>query len=103
MFISPKRVEQKTSLSVREQKRREKENRFPKSVKLGVGPNGRIAYVEEEIDDWCAAQIAERDRKLAEQERVRAESVPAVETEPVKRKRGRPRKHPLPEMASAAD
>jgi prophage regulatory protein len=36
--------------------------RFPKGVALG---EKTIGYVESEIDEWCAARIAERDAKVA--------------------------------------
>jgi prophage regulatory protein len=32
--------------------------RFPKPVKIGEATNG---FIEAEIDNWCAAKIAERD------------------------------------------
>jgi predicted DNA-binding transcriptional regulator AlpA len=57
-LISPNVVRDKTSLSEREQRRKVG---FPTPVKLGYGPSGRIAYVEAEIDAWCAARVAERD------------------------------------------
>src|SRR5262245_34982284 len=38
--------------------RLEKENRFPRSIKIG---GGRKAWVESEIDDYIEKRIAERD------------------------------------------
>jgi predicted DNA-binding transcriptional regulator AlpA len=63
-LIDPREVKRKTTLSEREQQRRAKDGRFPKPVKIGEGKNGRIAYVENEIDDWTVARIAERDHQL---------------------------------------
>ena len=34
--------------------------KFPQPVRIGMGPNGRVAYVEEEIDKWIAERCAER-------------------------------------------
>jgi len=39
--------------------RMEKEGRFPKRVVLG---ERRIAWVADEVDDWIAQRVAERDR-----------------------------------------
>ena len=60
-FISTRQTRDITTLSPREQQRRAKEGRFPKPVKLGEGPNGRIAFVESEILEWNAQRLAERD------------------------------------------
>jgi prophage regulatory protein len=38
-----------------------KAHRFPKAIKLGDAPNGRVAWSESEIDDWLADRLAERD------------------------------------------
>jgi predicted DNA-binding transcriptional regulator AlpA len=65
-FISRKLTRERTTLSEREQKRKEARGTFPLPVKIGAGAHGRVAHVESEIDDWLARQIAERDRKIAE-------------------------------------
>ena len=39
--------------------RLEKAGRFPRRVRLG--PNS-VGWVAEEVDDWIAARVAERDR-----------------------------------------
>jgi predicted DNA-binding transcriptional regulator AlpA len=65
-LIPRKVTKERTSLSEREQKRREEQGRFPRPVKIGTGPNGRVAHVESEIDDWVAQQIAARDRTRAD-------------------------------------
>ena len=43
--------------------RKAKEGSFPAPIRLGEGGEGRgrIAWVESEIDDWIAQQIAKRD------------------------------------------
>ena len=38
--------------------RLEAAGKFPKRVRLGTG---RVGWVEEEVQDWLAARIAERD------------------------------------------
>jgi predicted DNA-binding transcriptional regulator AlpA len=63
-LITRKETRRKTSLSEREQKRREAQNRFPQPLKLGEGANGRVAHIEAEIDAWVAEQIAQRDRLI---------------------------------------
>lgn len=62
-FLSPRRTSEKTSLSTRHQRRLEGLGKFPKPVRLGEGPNGRIAYVEAEIDAWLRDRLAGRDGK----------------------------------------
>ena len=42
--------------------RLERDEKFPKRVKLSAG---RIAWVAEEIDDWLAQKIAARDANAA--------------------------------------
>jgi prophage regulatory protein len=39
--------------------RLEADGRFPKRVKIG---NGRVGWVDREVEDWILARIAERDR-----------------------------------------
>ncbi len=43
-------------------RRMEKKGLFPRSVNLGPG---RVAYVEQEIDDWLAARAAQRGKAAA--------------------------------------
>jgi predicted DNA-binding transcriptional regulator AlpA len=66
VLISPREVHRRTSLSPREQTRRAQQGRFPMPVKIGAGTNGRIAYVEAEIEEFNARCVAERDRGGAE-------------------------------------
>ena len=54
-----------SGLSERQVGRLGKEGRFPRPIRLGVGKNGRVAYVEAEVLDWVEARIAERDRQIA--------------------------------------
>jgi prophage regulatory protein len=42
--------------------RLEKENRFPKSIRIG---GGRKAWIEGEIDEYIAQRIAARDQVVA--------------------------------------
>jgi prophage regulatory protein len=60
-ILSPKQVKDKTSFSERHQRRLADEGRFPKPVRLGDGPHGRIGYIEDEIDRWLVDRVAERD------------------------------------------
>ncbi len=62
-FISPRASKELTSLSERQQDRLEAEGRFPRSVKLGTGRNGRKARVLAEVLEWNRARIAERDAR----------------------------------------
>ena len=62
-LIAPKISQQITSLSVRQQDRLEAQGRFPRSVRLGSGPNGRKGRLLAEVLAWTRARIAERDRK----------------------------------------
>ena len=39
-----------------------KDNRFPKSVKIG---SRSIAFVESEVDDWISQRIEERDALIS--------------------------------------
>lgn len=57
-LISPKIVEELTSLKRRSIDRAVKAGRFPKPVRLS---DGRIAYVEAEVLAWNAARVEERD------------------------------------------
>ena len=62
-IVPPAVSQQITSLSPRTQDRLEAENRFPRSVKLGSGRNGRKGRVLGEIIDWNRTRVAERDQK----------------------------------------
>lgn len=63
VFIPPKIVTQITSLSPRSQDRLEAEGRFPRSVRLGPGINGRKGRVLQEVLDWNDDRIAEREQR----------------------------------------
>jgi prophage regulatory protein len=39
--------------------RLEADGKFPKRVRIG---SGRVGWVDQEVDDWLLARIAERDR-----------------------------------------
>lgn len=55
--------------------RREKARTFPRRVKLG--PNS-VAWVEQEIEAWCAERAAERDARTgADSPQSSAEKAPA--------------------------
>lgn len=41
-----------------------RQDRFPKPVRLG--PNS-IAFVEDEVEAWMAARVADRDAKIGEE------------------------------------
>lgn len=57
-LLSKKEVCARTTYSRAHLDRLETEGRFPKRVRLG---QARVAWVEEEVDDWIAARVAERD------------------------------------------
>jgi len=46
--------------------RLEKEGRFPKRVRLGDSPRGRVGWIEGEIDQWLQSRIDRRDEPVAE-------------------------------------
>jgi predicted DNA-binding transcriptional regulator AlpA len=62
-FISPRRASDLTSLSMRQLDRLEDVGKFPLSIKLGEGRNGRKAYVEHEVLEWNCARLAERNAR----------------------------------------
>jgi prophage regulatory protein len=46
--------------------RLEKEGKFPKRVRLGDSPRGRIGWLEGEILEWLQRRIHLRDEPVAE-------------------------------------
>jgi predicted DNA-binding transcriptional regulator AlpA len=59
-FVSPKRAAELTSLSTRQLSRLVEAGQFPSPLRLGVGRNGRLAFVEREVQGWLRARLAER-------------------------------------------
>ena len=57
-LLSKKAVRERVCYSPQHIARLEKVGKFPKRVRLG---QGRVAWVEEEIDEWIKQRIAERD------------------------------------------
>ncbi len=57
-LLSKKQVREKVLYSPAHIARLEKAGTFPKRVRLG---QGRVGWVEQEIDDWLKALIAKRD------------------------------------------
>ncbi len=57
-LLSKKAVREKVCYSPQHIARLEKAGKYPKRVRLG---QGRVAYVEEEVDQWIEDRIAERD------------------------------------------
>ncbi len=57
-LLSKKDVREKVCYSPQHIARLEKAGKYPKRVRLG---QGRVAYVEEEVDQWIEDRIAERD------------------------------------------
>jgi prophage regulatory protein len=58
-FLSKKQVKAICLYSFQHTKRLEDAGKFPKRVRLG---NGRVGYVEDEIEAWCKARIEERNK-----------------------------------------
>lgn len=58
-LLSKKEVCFRTSYSRAHLDRLEADGRFPQRVRLG---QARVAWVEEEVDEWISARVAERDR-----------------------------------------
>lgn len=61
-FLRIKDVVTRTGLSEMTLWRRQKAGTFPRRVKLG--PNS-VGFLEEEVEAWCVARIAERDRSTS--------------------------------------
>jgi prophage regulatory protein len=59
-LVSPKAAADLTSLSPRHLSRLVEAGQFPSPIRLGVGRNGRLAYVESEVQAWLRAAVAKR-------------------------------------------
>jgi prophage regulatory protein len=57
-LLSKKHVREMVLYSPQHIARLEAAGKFPKRVQLGPG---RVGWVDEEVQDWLAARIAERD------------------------------------------
>jgi prophage regulatory protein len=57
-LLSKKEVRAKVLYSPQHIQRLEDAGKFPRRVRLG---QGRVGWVESEVDDWLKARIAERD------------------------------------------
>jgi prophage regulatory protein len=57
-LLSKKAVREKVLYSPAHIARLEQAGQFPKRVRLG---QGRVGWVEQEVEDWIAARIALRD------------------------------------------
>ena len=57
-LLSKTQVREKVLYSPAHIARLEAEGRFPKRVKLGAS---RVGWIENEVEDWLLARIAERD------------------------------------------
>jgi prophage regulatory protein len=60
-LVSPKAAAAQTSLSPRHLSRLVEAGQFPPPIRLGIGRNGRLAFVEGEVQAWLRARVAERD------------------------------------------
>lgn len=58
VFLEPKEVERRTSLSRSTIERQAKEGSFPSPVRIG---DSRKAWIEEEVTSWQMAIISKRD------------------------------------------
>jgi prophage regulatory protein len=61
-FLSKKQVRDKVLYSFAHIARLEAAGSFPKRVQLGPS---RVGWIEEEIEHWCHARIAERDKRTS--------------------------------------
>ena len=57
-IITKKELAEKVGYSAMHISRLEKAGVFPRRIQLGAN---RVGWIEEEIDDWIRAKIAERD------------------------------------------
>lgn len=60
-LLGKKLLRDKTSLSLQHLARLESEGKFPRRVKLTDAKNGRVAWLEEDVDKWIEERIALRD------------------------------------------
>jgi prophage regulatory protein len=60
-FLSKREVRQLVLYSFAHVARLEAQGRFPKRVRLGNGPRGRVGYLESEILEWMRQRIDARD------------------------------------------
>ena len=58
-FLSFKQVKEKVLYCRAHIMRLELAGKFPKRIRLG---QGRVAWLESEVDDWIKSRVAERDR-----------------------------------------
>lgn len=58
VLLSRRQVREMTTLSSTQTDRLEKDEKFPKRVKLG---QSRVAWVESEVMEWVQKRIDERD------------------------------------------
>ena len=58
-LLSKKQVREMVLYSPAHIARLEADGKFPKRVRIG---SGRVGWVDQEVDDWLRARIAERDR-----------------------------------------
>ena len=58
-LLSKKQVREHVLYSPAHIARLEAAGKFPKRIRLG---QGRVGWLEQEIEDWIASRVAERDR-----------------------------------------
>ena len=61
-LLNKKKAARRAGLSVSTLKRLEASGGFPKRVQITVG---RVGYVEDEVNNWIRARVAERDKSAA--------------------------------------
>jgi prophage regulatory protein len=62
-LLSKKALREKTSLSLQHLARLEAEGKFPRRVKLTDAQNGRVAWLESDVDKWIEQRLLLRDSK----------------------------------------
>lgn len=60
-MLSKKQVRELVLYSPAHIARLEQADQFPKRVRLGTGPRGRVGWLETEVLDWLKARLALRD------------------------------------------
>lgn len=60
-LVSKKELRQLVLYSPQHIQRLEDAGRFPKRVRLGIGPRCRVGWVEQEVADWLQERIQRRD------------------------------------------
>ena len=60
-MVSKRRLKELVLCSSQYIQRRENAGQFPKRVRLGNGPRGRVGWIESEVQEWLQEKVAQRN------------------------------------------